>query len=479
MKRLNSLMGNATIQSLKKGRVFRQDFWPLLILILTLALRLASEATANASFFLLSAYALSGRSQAIQALALSWLFSMLSGGEKGGLAPSASQAAIGRYAVIAAAALSILLRNVFSSSTSRVSQPVITTLFFGVFILFHSCLFSVDVEVSVLKTIVWMVAMLTLFSAWEGLSAWERQWLQAQLIGLLMGILLCSLPLLFLPLGYITNGTGFQGVLNHPQGFGPVMALLCAFVIVGFLAQPLPRWRDLLLAVICLVLVVMSQARTAGLALVLGVPIAVTVAPAMMKHSAQSALPGLRNTKMLLMLLSLILSALAGLALGKGEELANVLESYLSKRSGSSNLSEAYESSRGGLINAMWDNINSQPLTGIGFGIASKPWEMEVTRDPNLGLPTGAAIEKGVLPVAVLEEIGIPGFVLFLGWLWILIQRAGRRGVTELALVATILLFNFGESTLFSTSGFGMINLIVLAWAVTFPRQLSSVRFHA
>jgi hypothetical protein len=142
-------------------------------------------------------------------------------------------------------------------------------------------------------------------------------------------------------------------------------------------------------------------------------------------------------------------------------------------------VSEAYKDSRGNLIEAMWDNIKVTPMVGIGFGVASIPSAMEVTRDPILGLPTGASIEKGVMPIAVLEELGIPGFVLFCGWIGMLIRRAGQHGVKELALVATLLLFNFGESTLFSPSGFGMIELIVLAWAATRPRRSTGVRFHA
>ncbi|MFN4160362.1 MAG: hypothetical protein ACK4FW_00005, partial [Stenotrophomonas sp.] len=80
--------------------------WSVLVVVMLLALRLASTPTATAAFFLLAGYALTGRAQAIQALALSWLFSMLSPG----IAPEVPQAALGRYAVIAGAALSVLLR---------------------------------------------------------------------------------------------------------------------------------------------------------------------------------------------------------------------------------------------------------------------------------------------------------------------------------------------------------------------------------
>ncbi len=444
--------------------------WLLLFVVAIIALRMSSETSANFSFFIIALYALFGRAQAIQALALSWLFSMLSDG----VAPIASQAAVGRYAVIAAAALCILRRKVAFSGTRRDAPPVSITWAFGAFILIHSWFISPFTDVSVLKAIAWTVAMTTLLSAWGSLPVKSRQQLQTQLFGLLTAILLCSLPLLFLPLGYLRNGTGFQGVLSHPQAFGPCMALLGAFTITRLLAEPQPRWQDLALAAACLVLVIMSEARTAGLALVLGVAAAALVAPWMQQRSVRGALPGLSSQRMQV----LALFAVAGLALGS-HPLGDVLDRYLSKRGSATSMSEAYDISRGRLIEIMWENIEESPLSGIGFGIASDPSKLAVIRDPVLGLPTGASVEKGVLPIAVIEELGVPGFLFFMGWIWLLIQRAARNGVMELALMATLLLFNFGESTLFSVSGFGMINLIVLAWAVTFPSRPTGRRRHA
>jgi hypothetical protein len=54
-----------------------------LIPILAMAMRIASTPTANLSYLVIVGYALLGRAQAIQALALSWLFTMLSPGIAG------------------------------------------------------------------------------------------------------------------------------------------------------------------------------------------------------------------------------------------------------------------------------------------------------------------------------------------------------------------------------------------------------------
>ena len=81
------------------------------ILILAVLARLASPATADFSYLVLAGYALLGRRQVIQALLLSWLFTMINSG----LAPDAAYAAIGRYLVLSSAFLSVVLRGGFSN----------------------------------------------------------------------------------------------------------------------------------------------------------------------------------------------------------------------------------------------------------------------------------------------------------------------------------------------------------------------------
>ena len=120
----------------------------------------------------------------------------------------------------------------------------------------------------------------------------------------------------------------------------------------------------------------------------------------------------------------------------------------------------------GGLIGEMWQNIKEKPFTGIGFGIASDVHEMNVQRDPLLGLPLGAPIEKGVLPVAVLEEVGLFGLGFVVAWLWSFLRYWIRGGVVPVSVGLTILLLNMGEATLFSPGGMGLLSLILIGWVV-------------
>ena len=134
---------------------------------------------------------------------------------------------------------------------------------------------------------------------------------------------------------------------------------------------------------------------------------------------------------------------------------------------------QSYETSRGALIDVMLENINMAPYVGIGFGIASRPEEMIVDRDPVFGLPTGAVVEKGVLPYQVVEELGLFGALFVLLWLGMAIKRASRGTVTTLAILLTVLLLNLGESTFFSPGGMGLLPLILFTWAVAVGQAAS------
>lgn len=430
----------------------------IVVIVMALAMRVASSDTANLSYSVLAGYALFGRAQAIQALALSWLFTMLSEG----VAPLVSEASVGRYAVIACAAVSLLLRYGPGKEGFSMSRPVLATLALGAFLIIHSMLFSPLPDVSILKALSWTVVVATLLSAWSGLSYEARTRLERQLFSGLIALVLVSLPLIATATGYLRNDTGFQGVLNHPQAFGPAVAFLGGWLGGRLLGTARPRWRDVVLMAMCLLLVVMSEARTAGLALVLGVASAVLVSPFIAGIPARRLMPGLAGRRLqVLALIAPIVLVFVGPAL------SDRLDDYFLKRSDSASLLEAADVSRGLLVFTMIANIEENPLTGIGFGLASDPSSMQVDRNPALGLPTGASVEKGVLPIAVLEELGIFGFLLVVAWLWLMVRRGARSGIAAFAVLATLLLTNLGEATLFSPGGMGLFPLILLAWAAT------------
>lgn len=452
-----------------QGRVGRLLSAELAVPLGAITLRLASEATANAAYFLVAAYALRGPVQAIQALALSWLFSMLSPG----VAPLASLGTVGRYAVIAAAAAAVLLRRPQVKHRSDSRTLIAMTLGLGLFFVGHAVLLSSQIDVSVLKAVTWTVAMVTLIAAWSGLPPTGREHLANQLYAGLVGLLLISLPLLLTAVGYLRNGSGFQGMLGNPQVFGQTMAVLGAWTSSRLLGEPAPGWMTIGLAAVCLWLIVLSQSRTAGLAMVLSIGIAVVLQYLRSPHLALQRMPGLRSHRLQSVAFFAVIASLIA-----APWVAATLSDFIGKgrtEQQANTLLDAYQDSRGNLMDMMWVNIEAKPFEGIGFGIGSDGGAMVVEHEPMFGLPVGASVEKGVMPLAVLEEVGVFGFALTTAWLWMLMSRSAARGVVPLTLSLTALLLNLAEATLFSPGGFGLLLLVLLGWAGT-GKPLSGVR---
>lgn len=423
-----------------------------------LVLRIASTPTANASYVLVAMYALGGRGNAIRALFLSWILTVFNPG----IAEEATLGAVGRYAVIGCSAISVFMHSKIFSPPVLLRRETVLTLVVGLFLFFHSFFFSEIPDVSLLKAASWMLAAGSIVAAWLGVSEEERRLLEKQIFFGLSILLLLSLPLLFSNIGFLRNGTGFQGVFNHPQVFGPVAAVVGAWLAGRILSSGCATLLEIGFFVLCLVLVVLSEARTAGIAMVLGVFCSIVAIPFVRKSRLFEVVPGLRSKR----LIAAVLVGLFGVTLA-GPFLAERVGSYIVKRGQGATLAAAYEESRGSLVMRMLENIRENPVKGIGFGVASDPMDMEIKRDPVLGLPTGAAVEKGVLPLALLEEVGVVGFVVVAFWLVMLIRRSALGGLPALSVLLTVLLLNMGEAAFFSPGGFGLLLILLVGYAIS------------
>lgn len=427
-----------------------------------ISLRLYSPITTDASYLILAVFALFGRAQAVQALALSWLFTMLNPG----LAPDAAYASIGRYAVISGASLSVFVRSSFFNFRIPFESLTKATLGLGFFLIVHSMLFSAIPDVSILKAISWTVVVVALLSAWARMHLAEVEALENWLLAGLILILITSLPLIVLPLGYLRNGTGFQGILNHPQAFGPTMALLAAWLSGRIVSRYPPPWMYIIVAVISLIMVVLSETRTAGVALVIGFIAALTNRTIFTGKSLFSVAPAFRSLRFQGLIILTVLTAFAA-----GAQFSDLVTDFITKsgRAEVSGLFDAYEMSRGRLMDDMWFNIEENPWLGIGFGIPSSLNDLLVVRDPFFDLPISATVEKGVVPLMVLEELGVVGALFVLLWLWLLVRNAFTRGIATLSVLFVAILINFGEAILFSPGGMGLLLLVLISWAVAKP----------
>jgi hypothetical protein len=153
----------------------------------------------------------------------------------------------------------------------------------------------------------------------------------------------------------------------------------------------------------------------------------------------------------------------------------NFIEIYLNKTNliGSGDFVSAYQDSRAVLYEPMINNILQNFFKGIGFGLASDLSNMNVRYF--FGIPVSAPIEKGILPLSILEEIGIYGFIFFMIWILIIIGQGIKKDYGSLNIILTFLLFNLGEAGFFSPNGFGMLYLIVITSIITKPKFTKSI----
>lgn len=436
---------------------------PVMVILVTLALRLGSETTANIAYLVLAAYALTSPAAIIQSLALSWFMTMINPG----IAPDASLGALGRYFVLFAAAASAMIHTGVLNRW-RLNNFSIATLGIVALIIGHSVLFSAVPDVSILKATAWGIAIITLVATWSSFKHNERQAVFQQLYWGLVGVIIFSLPLLVMPVGFLRNGFGFQGLINQPQAFGLLVALVGAITLGRLLGEKKPSWWMVALGILCLMLILLSETRTAGVSFVLGLASAAIALPIITNRKPQLALPGLKSRRLYLLAFVAVMSILIS-----GTAFTSIVSNFVAKggRAEVSGLVQAYDQSRGFIMDAMIDNIQSDPLVGIGFGVPSDPFSLNIQRDPIFDLPIGASIEKGVMPLALLEELGVIGFCLFVAWFWMIVRSAARAGIVALSVTLTGLLINLGESIFFSPSGMGMLVLIFVSWAYSMGIQ--------
>jgi hypothetical protein len=433
-------------------------FW---IPLIAVVLRLASSATGNASYVLIAAYALVGPRQAIVSLYLCWLFNMINHG----LAPVAGLAAILRHLTIFCAFLSVLLHG-SGRARGKADWLVPATVVLCGYLIIHSLLFSQQTDVSLLKAISFSMTVVALTVGWSSLAEKERRLTELFLFGSLGAIAVASVPFVASPIGYYRNGQGFQGILVHPQNFGPSMAVLAALLMSQSLAGKKLRLSSGVLLAICVVSIYLSKARIAGLALVGGLVLGVGCEVIRAWLARRRSRESLRMSRLALGATIALLVAIAA-----GPWIASQLSDFIRKGSRAETVTEAALQSRGRKIDGMMANIEHHPLFGIGFGIDAGTDYFLIQRDPVFGLPVMATVEKGVMPVAVIEETGIIGALITYPWLLLLLFRAVRGGMITDTVFWSVLVTNIAEACLFSPGGQGMFQLIFAIWASTAPTE--------
>jgi len=366
---------------------------------------------------------------------------------------------LGRWIVLFAAFGRMVWDGVFAGQgMPRVGYALIV---FFVVVLPLSVVSSTFPLVSGLKVTTFTLGTLVTVTGFYRTRHFADYWL-SWIFTLGVFILLASMPLYVLPGGYATNGVGFQGILTHPQTFGPVVAPITALVTGLYFFRQRTSWLILLCVGLGVAGMYLSLSRTSLLAFLLAG--ALTTAIGFSFKPATWAVDLGRTLARPTVMLG-VLAALALMAV-QWTSLQADLQGFLAKGGQSASLTQALEESRGGLMDQSMANFWEKPLTGIGFGAPSDPvrFAQQLERGP-YGIPLSASVEKGFMPTAVLEETGVIGALLTIALLiFLFMPTVQHPDPTLFWMMGAALFINFGEMVFFSVGGMGFFLWFVMAF---------------
>lgn len=414
--------------------------------------QLLGPEAATITYVGLAAWALRGAGASIQALTLTWLITFLNPA----IFPGSDHAFMLRWLVVGAAFGRVTL-NLLMASAPTVPRPVIPLLAFVAVAAAASVVTSYILSISVLRLLTFLIGSFTVLCAFHQSGHKLAQW-HDWFTALFVVVILASAPLMFHEVGSWFRG-GLQGILNHPQAYGVFLAMAVAYAAGRFLFGGHRSWWLLAVAVVGVVSLFESQARVGALALFGGLALAVLIQ--LFRHVVNPV--RFRPPKVILALapfVGTIILIFAAVGYVPGP-----LHDFVYKYS-APDLAGVFERSRGTFIGRSIENFRESPILGIGFGVPSDPEFLRIRRNPLLGIPVSAPIEKGFAPTALLEENGVVGGFAFLIFLILLLRPVlATESMAPLWLALAGLMVNLGEAVIFSFGGMGMLVWLMLGFS--------------
>ncbi|CAN2040985.1 putative O-antigen ligase family protein [Candidatus Magnetomoraceae bacterium gMMP-15] len=429
--------------------------WKELIIIAGLIfIQLLGSKISELTYVCLAIWSISSPKHAIQALSLSWLLTFLNPGIFIGTEGGTTL----RWFVIFCAFSNVIISYIIYKKF-LVSRTIICLFLFLLITSLLSILKSYEPVVSLLKLTSFTLGVVTILLAFE-LSLDQKNYWKAWFTTLCFFIIISSLPLYFFEFGYFRNERGFQGILNHPQAYGVFLAPIVSWFMGRLLFEGNRSIFVIIMTVLGAFSLSASLSRTGMLAIFSSFCLTIIVG-VFQKAEWRNTLSKTVGSYIGVMILCLIISII----LINFLTIKEYVTEYMRKGSQASNFVEIYERSRGSLIEASMDNFYDNPWTGIGFGIASNPFSFNINTN-QLGIPIGASVEKGFLPSAILEEIGIFGAIPFIIFIIVLMQPILYRGsLCSLWLFFSCIMVNMGEMIFFSVGGMGLYIWLLIGFS--------------
>lgn len=414
------------------------------------------------AFLIMAAIALAGRVGTIFALAGLWfIFSVnLAFADETALGSGA------RFLVIGAALCAGLFRATRHKVGDRISAATASTAAIAGAIIVHSALFSLFPGLSIFKAMLWAAVALTIVSTIRGMTDEELARLHRFLLLFFAAVLVGCLATMPLAEARELNKVGLQGLLNHPQMFGVFCALAGAYYFGNAMSYPKPPWLMLGLVFLSLEGMFQSAARTGGFALLFACAGVIGLAVVRSTTFFRQVLPGLFSGRLAFLAAAALLAALAN-----SEVVQQTTEQFVRKNSGTEQATTAYDVSRGWIIRDMIENIEQRPAQGIGLGIQSATHLIQIEVDEATGLPLSAPVEKGVMWIAVFEELGLILGAIVFGWVLWGTARSINHGAAVATASIAYFFSNFAEATFFSPGQLGTLGLIIFFLGVARGRK--------
>lgn len=249
----------------------------------------------------------------------------------------------------------------------------------------------------------------------------------------------------------------FMGMTMHSQALGPTISILATLVFGDYLFSN-NKFEKLYVGLLACspFLIYWTSSRTAMGSYVVSLMIVFYffLQERRIKKSWKSKMINVS------LILTIVVSALV-LCLPSGR--AGIRNFVLKQKedSGKQVTFEEFTSSRMGLVEKSMYYFRQKPFTGNGFQVSD---DMINQQRGSLASYISAPIEKGFWPSAVLEEGGVPGLILFSGFLIIaFVMLVRRKAYVAASTLFSITIINLGEFGFFAMSFTGG-----LQWAIVF-----------
>lgn len=266
-------------------------------------------------------------------------------------------------------------------------------------------------------------------------------------------IVLASLPFVAIhSIGFARNGASFQGIFNHPQAYAVFLAPFIALLVADVVFLQHYNRFNILMLVVGVGTLLLTQGRTGLAGVILAAALVVAFSLAFHRSLLKQFGAPFRKLGGLL-----IIVIVTGLVIFKYDVITSTAAKFLLKHE-SADLKGSFDVSRGKKLAEQERNIEEHPAFGIGFGLPSNAYDLDVQKDPLFGLPVGANAEKGLLFVSVFEEIGYVGAFFFYLFLFVLFRQFIRaNSILVPWMVLAAFATNIGEATLFSFGSMGLL----------------------